>query len=93
MEMPQKKRGRFDYLKPHPELYNLPWTKEDFNGMPYHFLGNSGLRVSKVGLGTWKFGYPETGDGSRVHEKTALKILDKAVEEGVTFLGYSQPVQ
>jgi len=68
-----------------PKLYNLPFTKDDFHGMPYRIFGNTGLRVSSVGLGTWKFGYPETGDGSRVDEKMAFKIFDKAVEEGVTF--------
>jgi aryl-alcohol dehydrogenase-like predicted oxidoreductase len=68
-----------------PDLYNLPFTKDDFNGMPYRFYGSTGLRVSNVGLGTWKIGYPKTGDGSRVDEKTAFKIFDRAVEEGVTF--------
>jgi aryl-alcohol dehydrogenase-like predicted oxidoreductase len=68
-----------------PELYNLPFTKDDFNGMPYRFFGSTGCRLSNIGLGTWKIGYPETGDGSRVDEKTAFKIFDKAVEEGVTF--------
>lgn len=48
-------------------------------------LGNSGLWVSDVGLGTWKFGYPEKGDGSRTDEKTSLAIMDKAAELGVTF--------
>ena len=62
-----------------------PWTTDCYNGMPYRFIGNSGLRASNVGLGTWKFGYPDTGDGSRVDEKTALEILDSAVEIGVTF--------
>ncbi|MBW1697817.1 MAG: aldo/keto reductase [Deltaproteobacteria bacterium] len=71
-------------LKPHPELYNVAWTTEQFNGMPYRLLGKSGLKVSNVGLGTWKFGYPDTGDGSRVDEKTAFEIFDKAVELGVT---------
>lgn len=69
----------------HPELYNLPFTLDDFHGMPYRAFGNTGLRVSNLGLGTWKFGYAETGDGSRVDEKTAFKIFDKAVEEGITF--------
>ncbi len=68
-----------------PKLYGLPFTVDEFNGMPYRRLGNSGLRVSNVGLGTWKFGYPQTGDGSRVDEKTTFKIFDKAIEEGVTF--------
>ncbi len=68
-----------------PALYGIPFTVDDFQGMPYRFFGGTGLRVSSVGLGTWKIGYPETGDGSRVDEKTAFKIFDKAVEEGVTF--------
>jgi aryl-alcohol dehydrogenase-like predicted oxidoreductase len=74
-----------DHLKPHPELYNVPWTTDQFNEMPYRLLGKSGLRVSSIGLGTWKIGYPETGDGSRVDEKLAFQIFDKAVELGVTF--------
>jgi aryl-alcohol dehydrogenase-like predicted oxidoreductase len=73
-----------DHLKPHPELYNVPFITEEFNGMPYRLFGKSGLRVSNVGLGTWKFGYPETGDGARVDEKTAFKIFDRAIELGVT---------
>lgn len=74
-----------DHTQPRPELYNVPWTVDDFNGMPYRQLGQSGLRVSNVGLGTWKFGLPETGDGARVGEKTAFAIFDRAIELGVTF--------
>ncbi len=74
-----------DHSQPHPDLYNIPWLSESFNGMPYRVLGRSGLRASSVGLGTWKFGLPETGDGARVDEKTAYTILDRAVELGVTF--------
>ena len=74
-----------DYTKPRPELYNVPQSTDSFHGMPYRTLGRSGLRASVVGLGTWKFGYPHTGDGARVDEKTALAILDRAVELGVTF--------
>ncbi|HOW85122.1 MAG TPA: aldo/keto reductase [Candidatus Aminicenantes bacterium] len=70
---------------PNPELYGLPFTVDDFAGMPYRRLGPSGLRVSTIGLGTWKFGYPETGDGSRTGEAASLKILDRAFEEGLTF--------
>ena len=70
---------------PNIRLYNVPWETDEFNGMPYRLLGKSGLRVSNIGLGTWKVGYPETGDGSRVDEKTALQIFDRAVEIGVTF--------
>ena len=73
-----------DHLKPHPELYNVPFIADEFNGMPYRLFGKSGLRVSNIGLGTWKFGYPETGDGARVNEKTAFKLFDRAIELGVT---------
>ena len=74
-----------DHTQPHPELYNVPFTTDSFNGMPYRTLGRSGLRVSNVGLGTWKFGYPDTGDGARVDDKTALRIFDRALDLGVTF--------
>jgi aryl-alcohol dehydrogenase-like predicted oxidoreductase len=82
---PTSKRSGLDPSTPSPKLYNLPFTAEEFRGMPYRPYGTTGLRVSHIGLGTWKFGYPRTGDGSRVDEKTAFKILDKAVEEGVMF--------
>lgn len=67
------------------KLKNIPVNIESFNGMPYRPLGNSGLKASNVGLGTWKIGYPQTGDGSRVDEKNAFELFDKAIESGVTF--------
>ncbi len=70
---------------PGQALYNIPFQVNTFNEMPFRNLGRSGLRVSNVGLGTWKMGYPESGDGSRIDEKNALGILDKALELGVTF--------
>jgi aryl-alcohol dehydrogenase-like predicted oxidoreductase len=73
------------HSQPHPELYNVPMTADDFHGMPYLRLGRSGLRASKVGLGTWKIGLPETGDGARVDAGTAFQIFDRAIELGVTF--------
>jgi aryl-alcohol dehydrogenase-like predicted oxidoreductase len=66
-----------------PDLYGLEFTYDEFHGMPWKQVGNSGLRAPVIGLGTWKFGYPETGDGARVGEKEAFTILDKAWEEGV----------
>jgi aryl-alcohol dehydrogenase-like predicted oxidoreductase len=74
-----------DHLTPHPEFYDLPFTLDVFNGMPFRLLGSSGLRVSNVGLGLWRIGYPETGDGSRVNKETALKMFDRAMELGITF--------
>lgn len=63
----------------------IPFTQENFNGMPYRRLGSSGLRVSNIGLGTWKMGYPEKGDESRINEKTSFEIFDRAAELGVSF--------
>jgi aryl-alcohol dehydrogenase-like predicted oxidoreductase len=80
-----KKKNLPDPLCPHPELYNLPFTADAFHGMPYRLFGDTGLRVSNIGLGTWKIGYPETGDGSRVNEKAAFRVFDTAVDKGVTF--------
>ncbi|HNT34937.1 MAG TPA: aldo/keto reductase, partial [bacterium] len=73
-----------DFTKPNPNLYGIPWSTDSFNEMPYRKLGTSGFRVPNIGLGTWKIGYPETGDGSRTDERTALQILDRSVEIGVT---------
>ena len=73
------------YLNPNTELYNVPAKIFDFHGMPYKQLGNTGLRASAVGLGTWKYGYPETGDGARVDGSLAHQIFDRAWELGVTF--------
>lgn len=65
--------------------YGLDFTFDAFHGMPYMPLGRSGLKVSRMGLGTWKVGYPERGDGSRVGRDAAFRILDRALELGVTF--------
>jgi len=66
-------------------FYGMEFTYSSFKGMPYHRLGNSGLQVSRMGLGTWKMGYPERGDGARVDRGKSLAILDRALEFGVTF--------
>ncbi len=73
------------FLEPNPALYNIPTKFFDFHGMPYRQLGKSGLYASEIGLGTWKFGYPETGDGSRIGLKLATRIFDRAWELGITF--------
>ena len=70
---------------PKPGTVSYPYTADSFNSMPYRRLGDSGLWASNVGLGTWKMGYPHTGDGSRVEERTAFRLLDCALEQGVTF--------
>lgn len=45
-------------------------------------MGNSGLWVSEIGLGTWKWGDPSY-DGSRVGDHEGFKILDRAQELGI----------
>ena len=54
-----------------------------FHGMKYRRMGRSGLWVSEVGLGLWKWGDPNY-DGSRVGEHDGFVILDRALELGVT---------
>ena len=46
--------------------------------MQYVRLGRTGLRVSRLCLGTMNFG-PETS------EKDAFRIMDRAVEHGINF--------
>ncbi len=47
--------------------------------MEYRRLGNSGLRVSAIGLGTNAF-------GSRADEATSIRIINQALELGVNFI-------
>lgn len=53
-----------------------------FRKMKCRRMGNSGLWVSEVGLGTWKWGDPSY-DGSRVGDHEGFKILDRALELGI----------
>lgn len=45
-------------------------------------FGNTGIKVSEVGLGTWQLG----GDWGDIDDTTALSILHSAIEMGVNFL-------
>jgi aryl-alcohol dehydrogenase-like predicted oxidoreductase len=49
--------------------------------MKYRHFGKEDTAVSEVGLGTWQLG----GDWGTVGDKEAEKILETAVENGVTF--------
>ncbi len=73
-----------DHSVAHPEFFKAPLEINNFKDMPFKPLGYSGLWVPRVGLGTWKFGMPETGDESRVDQTTAMLIFDRAIELGVT---------
>ncbi len=49
--------------------------------MPCRRVGNSGLYVSEIGLGLWKWGDPSY-DESRVSDHDGFPILDRALELG-----------
>jgi aryl-alcohol dehydrogenase-like predicted oxidoreductase len=74
-----------DHSIAHPAFFKAPLEISQFKDMPFKLLGNSGLWLPRVGLGTWKFGMPESGDESRVDKATAMNIFDRAIELGVTF--------
>lgn len=49
--------------------------------MNYRNFGNTDLKVSEIGLGTWQFG----GDWGEMAESDAKTILDTAVRNGINF--------
>jgi len=53
-----------------------------FNGMKCRLAGNSGLWLSEVGLGMWKWGDPSY-DGARIGDHEGFKVLDRALELGI----------
>lgn len=50
--------------------------------MKYRYLGNSGLAVSTIGLGTMTFGQEKWGSD----EATSIEILNSYIEEGGNFI-------
>jgi len=53
-----------------------------FNGMPCRRVGHSGLFVSEIGLGMWKWG-DASYDKSRIGDHEGFRVLDRALELGV----------
>jgi aryl-alcohol dehydrogenase-like predicted oxidoreductase len=51
--------------------------------MQYRILGRTGERVSAIGLGGWHLGLPH------VDEALSLRIVRRAIDEGITFLDNS----
>ena len=47
--------------------------------MEYRKLGNSGLKVSEIGLGTNTF-------RKRIDEPTSIAIVNRAIEMGITYI-------
>jgi aryl-alcohol dehydrogenase-like predicted oxidoreductase len=52
-------------------------------GVPYRELGRTGQRVSVIGLGGWHLALPNVG------EPLALRIVRRAIDEGINFLDNS----
>ena len=53
------------------------------NGVPRRELGRTGEQVSAIGLGGWHLGLP------RVDEKLAIRLVRRAIDEGLTFMDNS----
>ncbi len=56
------------------------WSAEVRNGIPYHTLGNTGEKVSCIGLGGYHIGF------SGLDEAESLRIVRTALDEGINFL-------
>ncbi|WP_435077776.1 aldo/keto reductase [Halococcus sp. AFM35] len=53
--------------------------------MEYKTLGSTGLRVSELCFGTWRFG-KHTGDVLETDEEEAHALLDRAADHGINFI-------
>ncbi len=56
------------------------WPAEVRNGIPYHTLGNTGEKVSCIGLGGYHIGF------SQLSEQDSVRIIRTALDEGINFL-------
>jgi len=53
--------------------------------MEYTSLGSTGTKVSKLCLGTWRFG-KQTGDVLETDREEAHELLDAAADRGINFI-------
>ena len=53
--------------------------KKNAGGIPLRWLGRTGEQVSCMGLGGWHAGSP-------TDEKVSLRLIQRAVDEGITFM-------
>jgi uncharacterized protein len=56
------------------------WAAEVRNGIPYHTLGNTGEKVSCIGLGGYHIGF------SGLDEGESIRIVRTALDAGINFL-------
>ena len=54
--------------------------------MRYEELGNTSIKISKIGLGTWQFGTSYWGWGKELDEKKAIEIVRTSLELGINFI-------
>lgn len=54
--------------------------------MEYEFLGESDLKVTKIGLGTWQFGSEFWGWGKDFGEQDAVEAIEISIEKGVNWI-------
>ena len=62
--------------------------------MKYRILGNTGLKVSEIGLGTWQIGGAATIGGkligwSGMDDATSREILETSFDHGINFFDTS----
>jgi hypothetical protein len=71
----------------HMLLFSLPLVAMDDPSMPYHYLGNTGLKVSAICLGTMTFAL-ETGPSSMpcCGKEEAFEMLDTFANSGGNFI-------
>jgi len=56
------------------------WSAEVRNGIPYHTLGNTGEKVSCIGIGGYHIGLQS------LDEQEAIRIVRTALDSGINFL-------
>jgi aryl-alcohol dehydrogenase-like predicted oxidoreductase len=57
--------------------------RDEHHDVPYRVLGRTGERVSAIGLGGWHLGL------GHVDEQLSMRIVRRAVDEGITFMDNS----
>jgi predicted aldo/keto reductase-like oxidoreductase len=60
-------------------LLPYAWATESRNGIPYRTLGNTGERVSCIGLGGYHL-------GKQSDEQESIRIIRRGLDEGINFL-------
>ncbi len=66
-------------IPPRKDLLPVPPTAATVNGMPYRFLGSTGVKVSLIGIGGYHIGRISSNEES-------IALIRTALDEGVNFL-------